>query len=878
MPSHVTPSEPNWSPAPPRWGRVDALVLVVWSLVLAAFFADVVGFRGALFYFDVTELNYPYRAFLADELRAGRFSRWIPGLYCGHPLYSESQAGYLHPLKYLLYPWMATWKAFNLDTVLSVWLAGLGTYGWLRRHVGPAGAITGATVFALGGFTWAHLIHTSMINALPSVPLVFWALEVAWDRGRLWPLLPGGLALACQVFAGHLQDAILTGQAVGVYGLHRVAVESGRERRAFVLGTTLGLGVLGVALAAVQWLPSKELIDRSPRAGGLSWEDMTYGSWHPELLPTFLIREAYGTRARDTDWMDGFYPYHEMNVYLGVVGLLLAAVGAGACRDRWVGGWLVLGTVGLLLMLGKFTFLMDGMHRVPLVGSGRVPVRYHLWLTLAAAALAAVGVDRLARPGPVALRGALVFIGLLIAASVPLLLVAYQPAWSGTSRWTLPNHLDRNRWLTREALIGLGRTTLLTVAAIMVALTAARSALPRRRAAGALILPALAMADLLGAHWSDVPTVDPRFWTEPPASATWLKSQPAVGRIFGENTVASGEPGYASHPIDFFRARETIAWSLAPVWGLRSTAGETPIIPTRRLRFTDAGNDLDPSRPGGARPRVADDPTPEAVQGYRRARFDIEGLSHILSSTPSRDRLGPYVKAGGAYIHTNDQALPRARFLGRPIYADGERAAARALLQQGGDARDILVVEDPDRPLPTGATASGTVRIVHEVPERVELTVEAQTPGYVFLADSYDPGWTATVDGRAAPVRPAQVAFRAVSVPAGTHTVVFSYEPVGFRTGLILSLAALLCGVGLCGSRQVWPSSARGDLHGASDWPARWPWWLLLVAVVIVVASTLSLSRTSGLMVQSRWARGLHRFTWGAGIEAMQPARDPFAS
>ena len=44
-------------------------------------------------------------------------------------LFSESQAGYLHPLKFVFYPWMATWKALNLDTVASVWLTGLGTYG-----------------------------------------------------------------------------------------------------------------------------------------------------------------------------------------------------------------------------------------------------------------------------------------------------------------------------------------------------------------------------------------------------------------------------------------------------------------------------------------------------------------------------------------------------------------------------------------------------------------------------------------------------------------------------------------------------------------------------------------------------------------------------
>ena len=59
------------------------------------------------------------------------------------PLFSESQAGYLHPLKYLLYPWMETWKAFNYDTILSIWLTGAGTYGWLRRRVSPAAALTG---------------------------------------------------------------------------------------------------------------------------------------------------------------------------------------------------------------------------------------------------------------------------------------------------------------------------------------------------------------------------------------------------------------------------------------------------------------------------------------------------------------------------------------------------------------------------------------------------------------------------------------------------------------------------------------------------------------------------------------------------------------
>lgn len=167
----------GWTTASRPWGWGDLLAILAWTVAIVAFFWDLVALRSALFYFDVTEINLPYRDFFADELKAGRFSRWFPGLYCGMPLYSESQAGYLHPFKYLLYPWMETWQAFGLDTVLSVWLTGLGTFGWLRRHVGPIGALTGAAIFGLSGFVWAHLIHTSMINALASVPFAFWALE-----------------------------------------------------------------------------------------------------------------------------------------------------------------------------------------------------------------------------------------------------------------------------------------------------------------------------------------------------------------------------------------------------------------------------------------------------------------------------------------------------------------------------------------------------------------------------------------------------------------------------------------------------------------------------------------------------------------------------
>ncbi len=230
----TTEPGPAWTPERRPWGWADVLALSVWTIALVVFFRDALLFGKAFFYFDVTEINYPYRHFLANEIRTGRFARWMPGLYCGLPLYAESQAGYWHPFKYLFYPWMTTWRAFNLDTIASVWLAGAGTYGWLRRHVGPAGALTGAAIFGAGGFVWAHLIHTSMINALASVPLVIWASKWPGTAAGSGGLALGGLALACQVFAGHLQDTILTAGLVGLYALFRAATEpttAGRWRR-----------------------------------------------------------------------------------------------------------------------------------------------------------------------------------------------------------------------------------------------------------------------------------------------------------------------------------------------------------------------------------------------------------------------------------------------------------------------------------------------------------------------------------------------------------------------------------------------------------------------------------------------------------------------
>ena len=835
-----------WTPERRPWGWGDAIALAVWTAAIVVFFRDALLFGRAFFYFDVTEINYPYRDFLAQEIRSGRFARWMPSLYCGLPLYAESQAGYWHPLKYVLYPWLPTWRAFNLDTILSVWLTGVGTYGWLRRHVGAAGALTGAAVFGVGGFVWAHLIHTSMINALASVPFVIWAMEVAWDGGRLRGLALGGVALACQVFAGHLQDTILTAGLVGVYALYRALTEPTRRGRSWSLAMAAGLVGIGIAIAAVQWVPSKELLDRSPRAFGLTWKQLTYGSWSPELLPTLVVREIYGTRARDTDWMDGYYPYHEMNSYVGLVAMCLAVVGGAACRDRWVAFWVITAMLGGLLMLGRFTFLFDFMHLIPVVGSSRIPVRYDLWVALAVAALAAVGVDRLSRPGAVRLGPALGFGWTLVILSIPILIYVYTPAWTESRRWSTARHLLHFEWLAREVGIAAVRGGVLVVAAWAVARASARSSRPEVRRRLAWAFPLLVLFDLLATHAVDAPTIDPSYWLTPPPTVDVLKADPTLRRIHGEGVFgrSAGEPGYASEPVDFPAIRDSLAWSLAPVWGLRSSAGATPLISRRLVAYAENA-------------------------GLAEGRFAIEGVSHILAAK-RLTLLDPNpTLVGSAYIHRLAGTLPRARLVGHPAYARDEAEALAAL---GKAAREGLVVEDPDRPLDAGAKAEGTATIVVDEPERVEVETASTGPSYLFLADTFDPGWSATVDGRPAPIRPADLTFRAVYLAAGSHRVAFTYRPAGFLAGLILTGFGLAIAVVLL----AWPRRVAelAPSHATLGWPRRWPLFVLVAIVLIVAASAIRIGPDGRVGTAPRVEGMFHTFTWGAGIEAIPSTRD----
>jgi hypothetical protein len=148
-------------------------------------------------------------------------------------------------------------------------------------------------------------------------------------------------------------------------------------------------------------------------------------------------------------------------------------------------------------------------------------------------------------------------------------------------------------------------------------------------------------------------------------------------------------------------------------------------------------------------------------------------------------------------VYENEAAFPRAFVVPRARPLPDKTDVLRVLATT--NFQEIVLLENFDPPgeevasVPVLRATRGNhdVRIRTYQPNRVELEVGGDAGGYLVLTDVWYPGWTCTVNGEPVEVYRANYLFRAVAVPPGKAEVVFRFEPDSYRTGKLVSLAAL---------------------------------------------------------------------------------------
>ncbi len=387
---------------------------------------------------DVFTYFHPYWAEATRAIRAGRLPLWNPYLFMGVPLVANSQVGFFYPLNWPLWLLFPAHRSVHVTIVLHLCLAAVNAYAWGRRtlRLGRGGAWTVGALFALGGYLGAQMEHVNQLQGLAWLPLML-ALtdEVVSPRDRLGPGHRGrvprlrasgalGVVIGLVLLAGHTQTAFISLFGAVIYGFGPVLWRAywDGERTSWLPGAALfgGAVLLGVALAAVQLLPTWQLSGLSVRGQGLPLRERVSFSLSPLLIGPALLPPFGGAVAPD---------HLEHVAYVGTAGITLAVVGllggAPLRRKGWLTrladhlGVILLVVFGLFFALGLYNPLYVLLASfVPGFAHFRVPARWLALYALGVAAVAGRGVDLLwtrRAAGTRAARAAAAALGLLMA-------------------------------------------------------------------------------------------------------------------------------------------------------------------------------------------------------------------------------------------------------------------------------------------------------------------------------------------------------------------------------------------------------------------------------------------------------------------------------
>jgi hypothetical protein len=694
---------------------------------------------------DLVSFLWPQYSFAGETIRNGSIPLWNPQLYSGAPFLADNQSGILYPinlLAFLIFPKLS-YQVMEGLSIFHIWLAGAAMYVALRvwptltptpsphrrGRITSAAALLGAIAFMFNDVLITHIGNLNLIAVAAWLPLILALYARGLSERRVIWIVGSGVVFAIALLAGHAQMTAIT--LVGMMAVAVWQIIVAPQGRARVIGLALLTPLIAFGLTAAQLLPSLEMTRYSLRAE-LSYEEATAYSLPPAALASTFSPLLYGRGAADF-----WGPWERVEtLYVGVVPLLLAGL---AFRRKWRdAAWffLALGVLGAVIALGKFTPFYSLIHSLPVLGGLRVPARFILLTNFSLAALAAIGLQRFMTES-FSLKRVLGWGGAIMIGGTLTLIVAYQ----SMGAFDHGNNLASSFSFLLIAAIALGIMAL----RLKSALSIQHSAL--------LLISLLSLELVLLGSGVEIDRNDPTLGYQHQAVVDYLKRDGDVFRI--ENAAQTWQPDAA------------LMYGLNDIGGIFNPLGLASYA-TYIGGMGDRGSPL----------------------------YNFLGTKYVLANKdqPPGDTSFVPVFNGDPQIdvYLNTKALPRAQLIDRvQIVRSGEEAWQAIHAAEFDPRREVVVENGISLEPPALIDAARNLAFTRYSNERVELSVLTPITSYVVMSDVYYPGWTATIDDQPTTLYPANFAFRAVLVPPGEHRVAFTFEPVMWRVGMMISAVTL---------------------------------------------------------------------------------------
>jgi len=384
-------------------------------LIGVGFRADTLPFLPGAAFSDAVISHWPAALYLKESVGAGYFPLWRSLMMNGAPFAAN-------PLNKVWYPFQ--WAVLLLPPALHlnilVWLhltvGGIGMRALARRSglgvdaagiLGIAWALTPRLIGAIGAG------HLDIVYAIGWFPWVLWAtIQVAAAPNRRRIALLG--FLAALAFLADMRLSVFIFMTAGGLALISLPAES---RAAIRSVAALAASVLiGLGLAAVQWLPLITLAPSLSRAGLTVAEAGVYS-----LDPLALIGMVWPRLLLNQEWIT--------TVGITVLGLAILGSLYALRRERKALFWLAAAGIASLYALGTNGLLWPVLVKLlPALLWMRVPARAWIVVNLAVLILAGMALERLGSRPLVAVVGLLI-IGELLYNDTGLLEARPQSQW-----------------------------------------------------------------------------------------------------------------------------------------------------------------------------------------------------------------------------------------------------------------------------------------------------------------------------------------------------------------------------------------------------------------------------------------------------------------
>lgn len=710
-----------------------------------------------------------------EAFRSLQWPLWNPYSFTGNPLLANYQSATLYPLNILLLlPKYLGWGLFIFSQTL---IASLTFYLFTSQITqSKIARLIGSILFSLGSLmtTWVEL--GTAVHGMAWLPLSLYAIKKFSLTARIKFLLILTISLALITLSGATQITTYSYIITFFYSLYAGSFNLKKISLLFLAIIT------SIMITLPQLLPSYEFLGRSIRQSENYTSEYNHGLLSIKDSFKFFIADYFGNPVTRNYW--GELNYFETSAFLGSLTLPILIYALFKLRNKESLFFASLFITSLLLIFDNPLSQIIYSIKMPLLTSSYASRGLFISL-LSSSILATLALNHLINSRSLSffLKTTLWSWATISGIILGTLLVYFyiqNTLSSAPSKLYLNTYLSSNEYNLKNFSITLKNSlvplVILSFFLVFSFLISQIKQIKNKIFFVVFLVLFLSILDLSRYFLKFNPFISHNFIYPITPALDFLQKQPGLFRVGREHA-------------------EILPPNTWIAFNLYSYEGYDPVYLNRYGKFMHFLNGGD-IRTGSAT-RYA-----ELASNYSSIFLDAANTKYFVSIL--RDEKGqipgdklnykfadtPYkeiLRDKSTAILENPNSLDRAYFAKAVIESSSPEDIIMS--DQSFDPRKTVLLSDD---VSIGkVSGKGNIKIISYTPNKVILNTETSTDELLVLADQYEEGWQVKIDGIDTKISRANLIFRAVKVPAGTHEIKFSYWPKSFDVGLKISLATI---------------------------------------------------------------------------------------